>query len=356
MQMKRFFSEFLATFFLLAIVVGSGVMGERLANGNVAVALLANTLATGAGLVFLILTFGEVSGAHMNPVVSLVGMWRGNLRAKDFFGYAAAQTAGAISGVGAANLMFDLPIFFFSTKSRSGASMLFSEFVATFGLLAVILATTKFRPQITPFAVAAYITSAYWFTASTSFANPAVTIARSLSDTFAGIRPADVLPFIVAQSFGAAAAYFVFRWFLQENSMKKILILCTGNSARSQLAEGLLKHIAKGEYEIHSAGTKPSIVRPEAIKVLEEIGIDISKNRSKSVGEFASEEIDFVLTVCDNAKENCPYFSAKTRLIHHSFEDPATVEGDEKTRLSAFRRVRDELNDYLPEFISEINK
>lgn len=213
--MRRLFSEFLATFFLLAVVVGSGIMGERLAGGNVAVALLANTLATGAGLVFLILTFGEISGAHMNPAVSLVAMLRGDLSTNDFFGYAAAQATGAIGGVGAANLMFDLPIFFFSVKTRSGTAQFFSEFVATFGLLAVILAT-KFRPQITPFAVAAYITSACWFTASTSFANPVVTIARSLSDTFAGIRPADVLPFIIAQTLGAIAAYLVFRWLLGE--------------------------------------------------------------------------------------------------------------------------------------------
>lgn len=214
--MKRFFSEFLATFFLLAVVVGSGIMGERLAGGNAAAALLANTLATGAGLVFLILTFGEISGAHMNPVVSLVAVRRGDLSLNDFFGYAAAQTAGAIAGTGAANLMFDLPLFFFSSKERSGAAQFFGEFLATFGLLAVILATTKFRPQATPFAVAAFITSAYWFTVSTSFANPAVTIARSLSDTFAGIRPADVLPFIAAQTLGAAAAYFVFGWLLRE--------------------------------------------------------------------------------------------------------------------------------------------
>jgi arsenate reductase len=138
--------------------------------------------------------------------------------------------------------------------------------------------------------------------------------------------------------------------------MKKILILCTGNSARSQMAEGLLKHIVKDEYEVFSAGTKPSIVRPEAIKVLAEIGIDISANRSKSIDEFAGEEIDYVLTVCDNARESCPYFPSKTKLAHHSFADPATIEGDEETRLDAFRRVRDELNEYLPDFISEIDK
>lgn len=138
--------------------------------------------------------------------------------------------------------------------------------------------------------------------------------------------------------------------------MKKILILCTGNSARSQMAEGLLKHIAKDEYEIYSAGTQPSIVRAEAIQALSEIGIDISAYRSKSVSEFENEEIDFVLTVCDSARENCPYFPAKTRLIHHRFADPAAVEADEENRLEAFRRTRDEINDYLPEFISEINK
>lgn len=128
---------------------------------------------------------------------------------------------------------------------------------------------------------------------------------------------------------------------------KKILILCTGNSARSQMAEGLLKHITQNEYEINSAGTKPSIVRPEAIKALAEIGIDISKNRSKSADEFANEEIDYVLTVCNNANENCPYFPAKTKVIHHSFADPAEIEGDEETRLTAFRKIRDEIKDYF---------
>lgn len=216
--MKRYFSEFLATFCLLMIVVGSGIMGERLSAGNVAFALLANATATGAGLVFLIFTFGDISGAQMNPVVSLIEFCGGQSSVKRFFGFLVAQITGAVGGVGAANLMFDLPVFFLSTRHRNGTSQIFSEFVATFGLLAVILATTKFRPQITPFAVAAYITSAYWFTSSTSFANPAVTIARSLSDTFAGIRPHDVMPFIAAQICGAAAAFLVFGWLLNEKN------------------------------------------------------------------------------------------------------------------------------------------
>jgi arsenate reductase len=135
---------------------------------------------------------------------------------------------------------------------------------------------------------------------------------------------------------------------------KSILVLCTGNSARSQMAEGLLKHICQGKYDIYSAGTKPGIVRPEAIKVLGEIGIDISGNRSKSVGEFAGKEIDYILTVCDNAKENCPYFPAKSKIIHHTFDDPADVTGIEETRVQAFRKVRDQIKSYLPEFIREI--
>lgn len=137
---------------------------------------------------------------------------------------------------------------------------------------------------------------------------------------------------------------------------EKILILCTGNSARSQIAEGLLKHICQNKYEVFSAGTKPSIVRPEAIKVLAEIGIDISGNRSKSVDEFAKTDIDYVLTVCDNAQENCPYFPARTKLVHHSFEDPASVEGDEETRLEAFRRTRDQIQRYLQEDFASLLK
>jgi len=139
------------------------------------------------------------------------------------------------------------------------------------------------------------------------------------------------------------------------NEKKKILILCTGNSARSQMAEGLLKQICQDEFEVYSAGTKPSVVRAEAIKVLQEIGIDISKNRSKSVDEFSQKEIDYVLTVCDNANENCPYFPAKTQVIHHSFEDPAEIEGDEETKLAAFRRIRDQIREYLNDTFVEIS-
>lgn len=198
---------------LLAAVVGSGIMAERLAGGNVAVALLANTLATGAALVALILTLGGISGAQFNPAVTVCDWLQGGLSRRDALTYVAAQIVGAFAGVAAANVMFELPVFFASHKPRTGAAQWFSEFVATFGLLAVIWGCVRLRSAIVvPFAVAAYITAAYWFTASTSFANPAVTLARSMSDSFAGIRPADVPGFIAAQFSGAIAATLLFRW------------------------------------------------------------------------------------------------------------------------------------------------
>ncbi len=209
---RRMTAEFLGTAFLVAAVVGSGIMGERLAGGNVAIALLANTLATGAALVALILTFGPISGAHLNPAVTIADAMEGGIPWAETPGYVCAQIAGGIGGAIAAHAMFGLPLVSLSRHSRSGAGQVFSEFVATFGLLAVIWGCSRLRSNATAFAVGAYITAAYWFTASTSFANPAVTIARSLSDTFAGIRPADVPGFVAAQFLGAVAATLLFRW------------------------------------------------------------------------------------------------------------------------------------------------
>ena len=211
---RRAVAEGLGTALLLATVIGSGIMGERLAGGNVAIALLANTLATGAGLVALITTFGPVSGAHFNPAVTVADATQGGLRWKDVPVYVAVQVAGAFVGVAVAHVMFGEPIFSASTHARSGGSQLLSEFVATFGLLAVIWGCARRRSSAVPFAVGAYITAAYWFTASTSFANPAITVARALTDTFAGIRPADVPAFLAAQAIGAAAATALFRWLL----------------------------------------------------------------------------------------------------------------------------------------------
>jgi glycerol uptake facilitator-like aquaporin len=209
---RRAAAEAIGTLFLLAAVVGSGIMGDRLAGGNVAIALLANTIATGAALVALILTFGPISGAHFNPAVTLADASQGGLKWREVPVYLAAQVAGAFAGVAVAHLMFGEPVFFLSHRARSGSTQLFSEFVATFGLLSVIWGCARLRSSAVPFAVGAYITAAYWFTASTSFANPVVTLARAASDTFAGIRPADTPGFIIAQLAGAAASTALFRW------------------------------------------------------------------------------------------------------------------------------------------------
>lgn len=210
--LRRVVAEGLGTALLLAAVVGSGIMGERLSGGNVAIALLANTIATGAALVALILTFGSISGAHFNPAVTLADASQGGLSWRDVPAYLGAQITGAFAGVVAAHVMFGLPLFFASHHERHGGAQMFSEFVATFGLLAVIWGCARLRSSAAPFAVAAYIVAAYWFTASTSFANPAITLARSASDTFAGIRPVDAPAFIIAQLLGAAAATALFRW------------------------------------------------------------------------------------------------------------------------------------------------
>jgi glycerol uptake facilitator-like aquaporin len=212
---RRLAAEALGTGLLLAVVVGSGIMGERLAGGNAAIALLGNTLATGAGLVVLIAVFGPISGAHFNPAVTLVFALRRELSASLAVAYVGVQVAGAALGVFAAHAMFAEPILQVSARLRDGPAQAWSEFVATFGLVATILGTLRFRPQLTPAAVGLYIASAYWFTASTSFANPAVTLARSISNTFAGIAPQSVPAFLASQLAGALAATAVFGWLLK---------------------------------------------------------------------------------------------------------------------------------------------
>ena len=215
---RRLLSEGLGTALLLMVVIGSGIMGERLSGGNVAIALLGNTLATGAALAVLITIFGPISGAQFNPAVTLAFLVRGEIGWKAALAYVAVQVVGAILGVWAAHAMFAEPILQVSRKLREGLPQGWSEFVATFGLLATILGAIRFRPTFVPAAVGLYITAAYWFTASTSFANPAVTVARSLSDTFAGIAPHSAPLFVAAQLLGALAAVGVFGWLLKEEA------------------------------------------------------------------------------------------------------------------------------------------
>jgi glycerol uptake facilitator-like aquaporin len=209
--MRAIVGEAIGSALLVAAVVGSGIMGERLAGGNAAIALLANSIATGAVLVTLIFTFGPVSGAHFNPAVSLAAALEGGFPWRRVPGYIAAQLAGAVAGVIAAHAMFEHPLLVLSHHARAGAAQLFSEFVATFGLLVVIHGAGK-RAAVVPLTVAAYITAAYWFTSSTSFANPAVTVARGLTDTFSGIEPGGIPGFIAAQLAGALVATLLFRW------------------------------------------------------------------------------------------------------------------------------------------------
>ena len=223
---RRVIAEFIGTAFLVAAVIGSGVMGDRLANGNIALALLANTIATGAALVALIFAFGGISGAHFNPVVSLMDAFERGLPWKETPHYVIGQVLCGVTGAVVAHIMFGLPLVSFSRHSRSGIPQVFSEFVATFGLVSVIWGCSRLRSNAVPFAVGAYITAAYWFTASTSFANPAVTIARCLSDTFTGIRPTDVLWFVVAQFLGGIAATLLFRWLVPnlQAGAKEVLV------------------------------------------------------------------------------------------------------------------------------------
>lgn len=215
-MVRRLVAEGLGTALLLAVVIGSGIMGERLAGGNAALALLGNTLATGAALVVLISVFGPVSGAHFNPAVTLVFVARRALNPETAAGYIAVQTAGAVAGVVLAHAMFAEPLWQVSTHLRDGPAQALSETVAAFGLVGVILGSLRFAPATTPMNVGLYITAAYWFTGSTAFANPAVTLARTLSDTFAGIAPASAPAFIAAQAMGAAIAAGVFGWLFKE--------------------------------------------------------------------------------------------------------------------------------------------
>ena len=215
-------AEFTGSAFLLATVIGSGIMAERLAGGNIALALLGNTLATGAILVVLILIFGPISGAHFNPAVTLSFRLRGEISTPDAMRYTLAQITGALAGMLAAHFMFEAPLLQTSTHIRAGAAQFGSEIIATFGLLATIIGCVRHRPEAVPYAVGLYITAAYWFTASTSFANPAVTIARSFTDSFSGIRPVDAPYFILAQLIGAILATWVFGWLFSADKTARI--------------------------------------------------------------------------------------------------------------------------------------
>lgn len=355
---RRVTAEFVGTLFLVATVIGSGIMAERLAGANVALALLANTIATGAILVALIFTFGGVSGAHFNPAVTVADALEHGMSWREVPAYIVAQCSGGLAGAAVAHLMFGLPLFSLSRHARSGSAQVFSEFVATFGLLAVIWGCSRVRENSVPFAVGAYITAAYWFTSSTSFANPAVTIARGLSDTFAGIRPIDVPFFIVAQMCGAIASTVLIRWLIpslpetaenillphQTDPLKTYLFACVHNAGRSQMAAALFNMYAdrSGCLAI-SAGTQPADrIHPEVMEAMREIGVDLSSARPRRLtDDLARTALVLVTMGCEEA---CPFVPG-LRIIDWALPDPKGQS------LEAVRAIRDEIHDRVKELI-----
>jgi glycerol uptake facilitator-like aquaporin/protein-tyrosine-phosphatase len=356
---RRVTAEFLGTAFLVATVVGSGIMAEHLAGGNIALALLANTVATGAILVALIFAFGGISGAHFNPAVTVADAMEQGMPWREVPAYIAAQCSGGLAGAAVAHLMFGLPIFSLSRHARSGGAQVFSEFVATFGLLAVIWGCSRVRANSVPFAVGAYITAAYWFTSSTSFANPAVTVARSVSDTFAGIRPMDAPLFVAAQMCGAISATFLIRWLIPSlpetaerillphetsNNLKTYLFACVHNAGRSQMAAALFNVYAdrSGCLAI-SAGTQPADhIHPEVMQAMREIGVDLSSARPQLLTREFAESASVLVTM--GCGEACP-FVPNLRTIDWALPDPKGQS------LEAVRAMRDEIHDRVKQLI-----
>lgn len=357
---KRATAEFIGTAFLVATVVGSGIMAERLAGGNVALALLANTLATGAVLVALIFTFGGISGAHFNPVVTLADALENGIEWREVPSYVAAQLLGGVSGTAIAHLMFGQSLFSISQHVRSGPSQVFSEFVATFGLLSVIWGCSRLRQSSVPVAVGAYITAAYWFTSSTSFANPAVSIARALSNSFAGIRPVDVPLFIVAQVCGGIAATMLFRWLVPSlpriakdvlmphpgsARLKTFLFACVHNAGRSQMASALFNVYANRDgCTAVSAGTEPAKqVHPEVVAVMREIGIDLSSQKPQKLTDKLAGSASVLVTM--GCGEACPVVPGLKR-VEWNIADP---KGQSMERV---RAIRDEIHDQVKKLIA----
>ena len=350
---RRVVAETIGTAMLLAAVVGSGIMADQLSAGNQAIALLANAITTGAVLVALILTFGPISGAHFNPVVTLADASQGGLRWREVPSYLLAQFGGAVLGVWMAHAMFEQRLFMLSRHARSGSAQMFSEFVATFGLVAMMWGCSRRRSSAVPFAVAAYIVGAYWFTASTSFANPAVTLARALSDTFAGIRPIDVPGFVVAQCAGAMVATFLFRWLVPplaetirdrdaavgtHTPMKTVLFACVHNAGRSQMAAAWFNELADpSKARAISAGTDPGPrVHPEVITAMREVGVDLAGASTTKLTPEVAKRAQLLVTM--GCGDECPYVPGAKR-------DDWPLEDPKGKPIDSVRVIRDEIRD-----------
>lgn len=338
-------------------------MAERLSVGNVAIALLANTIATGAALVALILAFGGISGARFNPAVSLCDALMGGLSRGEAAFYVAAQFLGGLLGAAIAHLMFAMPLYSLSQHPRHGVAQVFSEFVAAFGLMAVIWGCSKTRPNAVPFAVGGYISAAYWFTASTSFANPAVTLARAFSNTFTGIRPQDAPPFVAAQLAGAIAATALFRWLIpnlssqalevlaphiteaQDSPAKTYVFACVHNAGRSQMAAAFFNLYAEPRCRAVSAGTDPADhVHPEVVVIMQEIGIDLSSATPQRLTEALAHEADVLVTM--GCGEACPFVSG-LRVVDWSIPDPKGKP------LETVRQIRDQIHELVKTLLKD---
>ena len=366
---RRIVAEAIGTALLLIAIVGSGIMAERLAGGNLAVALLANALCTAAALVSLILAFGAVSGAHFNPTVTLLSALHGTTSWREVVAYWIAQIAGALLGVALSNAMFGLGVFTVSHHDRSGAPVLLGEFIATFGLLSVIWACARVRASAAPYAVGSYIFAAIWFTSSTAFANPAVTIARSLTDSFTGINPANVPGFLVAELLAALYSWLVPKQQGELHSIVaprteriemakgKVLFVCVQNSARSQMAEAWVNSLCGDFLEARSAGIEPGKLNPLAIDVMREVGIDIADKKTAAVYDLfkSGARFNYVITVCDEASaERCPVFPGVTTRLHWSFPDPAAFEGTQEEKLDKCRQVRDAIKHRIEAWCDDV--
>ena len=362
---RRFIAELLGTAFLVAAVIGSGIMAERLSAGNVAIALLANTIATGAALVALILAFGPISGAHFNPAVSVSDALAGGLSWREAGIYASAQCMGGLLGTVVAHLMFAMSLYSFSQHVRSGPGQVFSEFVAAFGLMAVIWGCVRTRASAVPFAVGAYITAAYWFTASTSFANPAVTLARVFSNSFAGIRALDAPAFMAAQFAGALAATWLFRWLMPDHlrseapnvlvphpgrqpgsfKTKAYVFACVHNAGRSQIAAAFFNLYAGTGCRATSAGTEPAErVHPEVVRAMNEVGIDLSFAKPQKLTEELVRGADVLVTM--GCGEACPFVPG-LRIVEWSIPDP---KGQPPP---AVREIRDHIHEQVKNLLRD---
>ena len=363
---RRLVAEALGTALLIIAVVGSGIMASRLSPNDAGLQLLENSAATAGALIGLILMFGAVSGAHFNPAVTIVDRLLGSITTRDAGLYVIAQTIGGCIGCIIANLMFELPVIEWSTTTRSSGGLWLSEVVATVGLLLVIHGCIRGgRASAVPFAVGIWIGGAYWFTSSTSFANPAVTIARMLSDTFAGIKPSSAPIFIAMQAVGAFIAFGLIRFIFpsmppltpavapaaQQPSRAhrpEVLFVCVHNAGRSQMAAALLAHHAGDQVVVRSAGTAPTTsINPAVMQAMAEIGIDLLANGAhpKLLGDAAVRASDVVITM--GCGDECPFYPGK-RYLDWALDDPAGQGVD------AVRPIRDEINRLVLELIAEL--